>query len=43
MVKVGELMERAERGDQFPDYLANLRASHKAKRNLMKLFDQHGW
>jgi uncharacterized Zn finger protein len=43
VVKVGELMERAEWGDRFPDYLANLRTSHKAKRNLMKLFDQHGW
>ena len=43
VVKVGELMERAERGDRFPGYVASLRASHKAKRNLMKLFDQHGW
>ena len=43
VVRVGELMERAGWGDQFPDYVANLRASHKAKRNLMKLFDQHGW
>ncbi len=43
MIKVGDLMERAERGDQFPDYVANVRTSHKAKRNLMKLFDQHGW
>jgi hypothetical protein len=27
----------------FPPYTAQLRASHKAKRNLMKLFDQRRW
>jgi uncharacterized Zn finger protein len=43
MLKVGELMERTESGDQFSDYVTSLRASHKAKRNLMKLFDQHRW
>lgn len=29
--------------EAFAPFAAQLRARHKAKRNLMKLFDQHHW
>ena len=40
---VGTLMEAAGRATEFPAYAAELRVRHKPKRNLMKLFEQHGW
>lgn len=40
---VGELMDRLDRGDEFPAYLATIRAAHKQKRNLVKLLDEAGW
>jgi uncharacterized Zn finger protein len=41
--KVQELMNRLGRGEEFPTYVASVRAAHKPKRNLMKLFDRAGW
>jgi uncharacterized Zn finger protein len=43
MIRVGALMARAGREAEFPSYSAQVRAIHKAKRNLMKLFDGKGW
>ena len=43
MRKVRALMGKVGRGDEFPGYAAHVRALHKAKRNLMKLFDNEGW
>ena len=43
MIWVRTLMARAGNGGDFPDYVAQVRAIHKAKRNLMKLFDVQGW
>jgi len=43
MIRVRALMARAEREVEFPAYAAQVRASHRAKRNLMKLFDGEGW
>lgn len=37
------LMVAADHEEGFPPYAAQLRARHKAKSNLMKLFDQHHW
>jgi uncharacterized Zn finger protein len=39
--KVRELMIRLERSDEFTNYLAKVRATHKPKRNFIKLLD-HG-
>ncbi len=43
MLKVRALMSRAGRGGEFSGYAVQVRAAHKAKRNLMKLFDGQGW
>lgn len=43
MIRVRTLMTRAGREGDFPAYVAQVRAIHKAKRNLMKLFDGQGW
>ena len=43
MIKVRTLMARAGQTGDFPAYAAQVRAVHKAKRNLMKLFDGQGW
>ena len=43
MRKVQTLMDSAGKGDQFPSYAVSVRATHKAKRNLMKLLDEQGW
>lgn len=40
MGKVKGLMERAERGDEFPAYLESVKVSHKPKRNFIKLVGQ---
>ena len=40
---IGELMDRLGRGDDFPEYLATVRAKHKQKRSLMKLLDEAEW
>ncbi len=40
---VGRLMTAAERSADFAPYAAQLRITHKPKRNLMKLFDAQGW
>jgi uncharacterized Zn finger protein len=40
---IGELMDRLGRGDDFPEYLASVRAKHKPKRSLMKLLDEADW
>ena len=34
------LMDRLGTGDEFPAYLATVRAAHKQKRNLVKLLDE---
>jgi uncharacterized Zn finger protein len=43
MIGVQTLMARAGSEEDFPAYAAQVRAVHKAKRNLMKLFDGQGW
>jgi len=43
IVRVGRLMAAAEREADFTPYVAKLRATHKPKRNLMKLFDERNW
>lgn len=43
MRKVNELMGRLGRAQEFPGYVASVRAAHKPKRNLMKLLDQASW
>lgn len=40
---VRQLLMAADLQAGFPAYTAKLRATHKPKRNLMKLFDQRGW
>jgi len=39
MQKIKALMEQTGRGDEFPTYVAALRARHGRKKNLMKLLD----
>ena len=43
MRKVGELMGRLDRGQDFPAYIDSVRTAHKPKRNLIKLLDQASW
>jgi len=43
IVRVRRLMIAAECEADFPSYTAKLRAIHKPKRNLMKLFDERSW
>lgn len=41
--RVGRLMSAADQQADFTPYVAKLRAAHKPKRNLMKLFDERSW
>lgn len=41
--KVKELFDRLGKSDEFPAYLASVKAAHKLKRNLMKLLEQARW
>ena len=43
MIRVQAIMARTGSERDFPVYVAQVRAVHKAKRNLMKLFDGQGW
>lgn len=43
VARVGRLMNAADRQSDFAPYVAKLRATHKPKRNLMKLFDERSW
>lgn len=43
IARIRGLMNAAGQGDGFPAYTARLRVAHKAKRNLMKLFDERQW
>lgn len=43
MHTIRDLLDRLGRGDEFPAYAAEVRARHRPKRNLMKLFDAAGW
>ena len=43
IARVGRLMSAADREADFTSYVAKLRATHKPKRNLMKLFDERRW
>jgi uncharacterized Zn finger protein len=43
IARIRRLMLAAGHEQAFPPYTAQLRARHKAKRNLMKLFDQRRW
>lgn len=43
IARVGGLQMAADREVDFPSYTAKLRATHKPKRNLMRLFDAQGW
>lgn len=40
---ISKLMTAAGHPEAFAPYAAEVRARHKPKRNLMKLFDQRGW
>lgn len=41
--RVGRLISAAGRGEQFAPYVTGVRAAHRRKRNLMKLFAERGW
>jgi uncharacterized Zn finger protein len=41
--RVQSAMAHLGRGAEFPAYVASVRLSHKAKRNLMKLLAEAGW
>jgi uncharacterized Zn finger protein len=41
--KVREVMTRLDREEELAAYLASVRATHKRKRNLIKLLDAAGW
>lgn len=43
IAQVGRLMEAADREADFAPYVAKVRAAHKPKRNLMKLFNERSW
>ena len=43
IARIRTLMVAAGQEEAFPPYTAQLRARHKAKRNLVKLFDQRHW
>jgi uncharacterized Zn finger protein len=43
MRKIRVLMDESGSGEEFAGYAAQVRAAHKPKRNLMKLFDEQGW
>lgn len=43
MRKINELMGLLGRAQEFPGYVASIRAGHRPKRNLMKLLDQASW
>jgi len=43
IARVGRLMQAADREADFAPYVAKVRAAHKPKRNLMKLFDERSW
>ncbi len=43
MHKIRAILDRLDRGDEFPAYATEVRARHKPKRNLMKLFGAAGW
>ena len=43
IARVRRLLIAADREADFAAYLAMLRAAHKPKRNLMKLFDARSW
>ncbi len=43
IVRVRRLLIAAEREADFAPYVGKLRATHKPKRNLMKLFDEWSW
>ena len=43
LAHIATLMAAAGRADAFEPYVAEVRARHKPKRNLMNLFGQRGW
>jgi uncharacterized Zn finger protein len=43
LIEPGRLMTAADRAPEFRPYVAKVRANHKPKRNLMKLFQSRGW
>jgi len=43
IARVGRLMTAADREADFAPYVAKVRATHKPKRNLTKLFDERSW
>ena len=40
---IGRLLRQTEQDAAFRRLLTEIRATHKRKRNLMKMFDQKGW
>ena len=43
LYRVRELMDRLDRGGEFPAYLATVRNAHKQKRSLVRLLDEARW
>jgi uncharacterized Zn finger protein len=43
MDRVRRLMIAIGMPEAFPPYVAEIRRTHKRKRNLMTLLDQRGW
>jgi hypothetical protein len=43
MTWVRTLMAKSGKGSDFPAYADQVRAIHKAKRNLMRPFDRQDW
>lgn len=41
--RIAVLMDRTAQGTAFLQYVAEIRATHKPKRNLMKLLDKERW
>ncbi len=43
LTTIAELMNRAGRADEFPEYLVQVRTANKQKRSLLKLLDAADW
>jgi uncharacterized Zn finger protein len=43
MGHIAGLLDQAGRSGEFADYVAQVRAAHKPKRNLMAMLDEAGW
>jgi uncharacterized Zn finger protein len=41
--RIRDLMDRIGSGDEFPDYLAGVRAAHARKRSFTRMLDAARW